>query len=231
MRGGTVAHVEGDAALGAAATVAFVVCACNWWSRRPGAGDATSRRVEAASKPLATLALAALAIVAATVGGADAPTGALVAALVGFALCLGGDVALLPFVDRFVVGLASFLAGHVAFVVMFVLLGLDRPELAVVAIALVSALVLTAGRRIVDGARRESTALRRPVQTYLAVISSMAVVGFATGRPAAVVGSALFVASDAILGWNKFVRQRRWMPIGVMTTYHGALAGLAWSLR
>jgi hypothetical protein len=59
----------------------------------------------------------------------------------------------------------------------------------------------------------------------------MAVVGWATGRSAALVGCALFVASDAVLGWNRFVGQRRWMPVTVMATYHGALGGLALSLR
>ena len=74
-----------------------------------------------------------------------------------------------------------------------------------------------------------------PVQAYLAVISSMAVVGWATGRPAAIAGSALFVTSDAILGWRQFAssstsRGRSWMPLAIMVTYHAALVGLALSL-
>ena len=222
--------VDGDAAVVAVGAVAAVLCIANWWSRRP-ADDADRRHsLETVTKPLATIALAALAVVSATARG-DAPTGAVIAATVAFALCLGGDVALLPQVDRFVIGLASFLAGHVAFVVMFVLLGLDRLELALPALVGVAIVALTVGRRIVAGAARSSRSLVRPVQAYLAVICSMAVVGWATGRPAAIVGSALFVASDSVLGWNRFVGQRHWMPVAVMGTYHGALGGLALSLR
>ena len=54
--------------------------------------------------------------------------------------------------------------------------------------------------------------------------------GVATGRPAAIAGSALFVLSDSILGWRQFVGPKRWMPLAVMVTYHGALLGLALTL-
>jgi len=50
------------------------------------------------------------------------------------------------------------------------------------------------------------------------------------GVPAAIVGSALFVVSDSILGWRQFVAEHRWMPVAIMVTYHGALLGLALTL-
>lgn len=201
--------------------VAAIAAASNWWSR--WRDDA---RLELLSKPTATIAIGALAVLVAD----DVPTGALVAAIVGFACCLAGDIALLHAVDRFVVGLASFLLGHVAFVVMFVLLGLDEWAFGLIALVGVAAIALLVGRPIIAGARSSDPALAVPVQAYLAVISSMAVVGWATGRPAAIVGSALFVASDSILGWRQFVGARPWMPVAVMVTYHGALAGLALTL-
>ncbi len=211
-----------QAAIIVVSIVAIVCCAANWWSR--WRDDA---RVELISKPAATIAIGALAVLVAD----NAPTGALVAAVVGFACCLAGDVALLPTVDKFVVGLGSFLVGHIAFVVMFVLLGLDTWWLGVVALVGVSAVAVFVGRPIVAGARASDPALVVPVQAYLAIISSMAVVGWATGRPAAIIGSALFVASDSMLGWRQFIgSNRRWMPVGVMFTYHAALAGLALTL-
>lgn len=213
--------MQGDGAAIAIGGIALLLCAGNWWSRWRD-----DERLELATKPGATVALAALAVAA-----SDASGGALVAGIVGFALCLGGDVALLPAIDKFVVGLASFLLGHVAFVVMFVLLGLDQAWLAIPALVGVGAVALTVGRRIIAGAGRESSALVWPVRAYLLVISSMAVVGWATGRPAAIAGSTLFVASDSILGWSKFVGGRRWMTVAIMVTYHAALAGLALSLR
>lgn len=202
-----------------------VVAVANWWSR--WRDDA---RLELVTKPLATVLIAALGVAVAIDGTDHAPTGALVAGIVAFVLCLGGDVALMPAVDRFVVGLGSFLLGHLAFVVMFAILGLDRWWLGLVAAGVAAVVVVTLGRRIVAGAVDKAPEYAVPVRAYLVVISAMAIVGWATGLPAAVVGSALFLVSDSILGWEIFVRKQRWMPVAIMVTYHGALAGLALSL-
>ena len=219
-RRATVATVQ--AAVIVVSIVAVTAAVANWWSRWRD-----DSRVELLSKPAATIAVGVLAVLVAD----DVPTGALVAAIVGFACCLAGDVALLPAVDRFVVGLASFLVGHISFVVMFVLLGLDRWWLGVIALVGVAAVAWFVGRSIVAGARRQDPGIVPPVQAYLAIISSMAVVGWATGRPAAIVGSTLFVLSDSILGWRQFIGgTHRWTRVAVMFTYHAALIGLALAL-
>ena len=183
-------------------------------------------RLETVSKPAATVAIAALALVV----GRGAPAAAVAAATVGFACCLVGDVALLPSVDRFIAGLAAFLVGHLAFVAMFVALGLHHARWGLLAAVGVAVVSVTAGRRIVSGARAQGSGLGGPVAVYLAVISVMAVVGWATGRAAAAAGASLFVASDAVLGWGQFVRDRPWMSLTIMVTYHAALVGLALSL-
>src|SRR4051812_32862057 len=195
-----------QAAIIVVSIVAVVSAVANWWSRWRD-----NDRVELVSKPLATIAIGTLAILVAD----DVSAGVIVAAVIGFVCCLAGDIALLPAVDRFIVGLASFLAGHVAFVVMFLLLGLDRWWLGLLALAGVVAVAVAVGRPIVLGARISDAALATPVEAYLGVISTMAVVGWATGRPAAIVGSTLFVTSDSILGWRQFVRSRPWMPVAV----------------
>jgi uncharacterized membrane protein YhhN len=210
--------------------IAALAAVANWWSRWR-----EHRGVELVSKPLATVAIAGLAVTGALSRHPHPPTGAVIAGVIGFVLCLGGDVALLPAIDRFVVGLASFLAGHLAFVVMFALLGFDRTWLGLVALAAVAVVVATVGRRIVRGAVATDPALGIPVRAYLAVISTMLVAGWATGRPAAIVGAAAFVVSDAVLGWEQFVvgtpedgsSVPRWMPVTIMVTYHAALAGIA----
>ena len=209
-------------AVAGTAAVAAVSAGLNWWSRL---GD--RRGVEMVTKPLATIAIGTMALL---VAADDVPTAALVAAAIGFVLCLAGDIALLPAVDRFVVGLASFLAGHLAFVVMFVILGLDRWWLGLIALMGAAAIAGFLGRPIVLGARTNDPGLVAPVRGYLTIISAMAVVGWATGRPAAIVGSSLFVLSDSILGWRQFVDRQRWMPVAIMVTYHGALLGLALTL-
>jgi len=204
---------------------AVIVAALNWWARWRERG-----RVELLTKSAATVILGALAVACAVDGSDHAPRAAIIAAIVGFVCCLAGDVALLPAVDRFVVGLGSFLVGHIAFIVMFVALGLDRWWLGAIAAVGAVGVAAALGRRIVAGAAAESPKLALPVRAYLLVICSMAVIGWATGRPAAVLGATAFIVSDAILGWEVFVAKRRWMPVAIMATYHTALAGLAGSL-
>src|SRR4029453_4130345 len=98
---------------------------------------------------------------------------------------------------------------------------------AAVAAAAMAVLVGTVGRRIHAGTRREDPALSIPVAAYLAVIATMTIAAWATGRPAALVGAAAFVVSDSILGWGKFVREQWLTSVAVMVTYHVALGGLA----
>lgn len=190
-----------------------VVGPANWWSRWR-----EDRRVEAVTKPLFTVLAGALCAV-------HGDGAAMVIALVAFACCLIGDVALLPAVDAFLAGLGSFLAGHVLFVVAFAVVGLDRPWLALVAAALLTPVLAGPGRGIL----RHSGGMRAPVTGYLVIISTMMLVAWATGRPAAMIGAVAFVASDSLLGWAKFVRERPWMPVAVMVTYHAALVALALS--
>lgn len=193
--------------------------AVNWWSRWRD-----SDRVEAWAKPLTTMLVIGLAL------SSDAPTGQVATAVIALVLCLEGDVALMPAVDRFVLGLASFLLGHLVFIALFVQYGMPHLALGGVALVLVAALAATAGRRIVAGAAHKDAALRIPVTAYLAVISAMTVCGWATGRVWVIVGTTLFVLSDSLLGWREFVRDHAWMAVAVMVTYHGAIASLALSL-
>lgn len=199
----------------AAAAAALV----NWSTRvRP------HQTLENISKPLTTLLIIGIAVTS------SAPTSHVVVATIALVLCLVGDVALLASIDKFVLGLASFLLGHLAFIVLFVLYGLTSTTLGGLALILASLLVITIGRVIVAGATHSDPALRTPVLAYLGIISLMGAVGWATGRWWVVLGSTLFVVSDSVLGWGRFVRERRWMSITVMVTYHAAIASLALSL-
>jgi uncharacterized membrane protein YhhN len=196
-----------------------VAALANWWSRiHP------NDRLEAWSKPLTTVLVIALALVS------GAPSEQIMVAVVALGLCLVGDVALMPAIDKFVVGLAAFLLGHLVFIVLFIQYGLESPVLAGIAIILSALLVATIGNVIVQGAGHADPKLKMPVLAYLAVISTMAVVGWSTGRPWVIAGATLFVVSDSILGWRQFVAERKWMPLAVMVTYHGAIASLALSL-
>jgi uncharacterized membrane protein YhhN len=131
-------------------------------------------------------------------------------------------------VDRFVIGLAAFLLGHIAFMVMFALRGFDRWPLAIVAVAGCGALLGTVAPAIIRGAAAKGLGI--PVFAYLVVISSMLVLGWATGNWLIIVGSTAFIISDSILGTGEFVAERRWMHVAIMMTYHVAIVALALSL-
>lgn len=191
----------------------------NWWSRAVD-NDA----VERWSKPLTTVLVIGLALVS------GAPTSQIVVAVIALTLCLAGDVFLMPAVDNFVLGLASFLLGHLVFIVLFVQYGLENVRLAGIAIVLATLLAISIGRVIVQGAAYADAKLGKPVLAYLVIISSMAVVGWSTAMPWVIAGTTLFVISDSILGWRQFVGQKAWMGPAVMITYHGAIVSLALSL-
>ncbi|MFZ9629017.1 MAG: lysoplasmalogenase [Ilumatobacteraceae bacterium] len=198
----------------------------NWWSRLEigERRQAVADRLETVTKPLVTIGVILVAVTS------DAPRDIAMPMVFALVLCLIGDVALLPVVDRFVVGLAAFLLGHLVAIVSFLERGLDRPTLGGIALILAALLMATVGNVIVKSATRDDAALRRPVLAYLVVISAMAAVGWATGDPLVIAGSTAFVVSDAVLGWRQFVRPLRHGGLIVMVTYHAAIGLLALSL-
>ncbi|MEO7370932.1 MAG: lysoplasmalogenase [Ilumatobacteraceae bacterium] len=200
------------------ACVATAIAAlADWYSR-----ITLNERIELFSKPATTIGAVAIA---ATAGGPGPATAVTVIALI---LCLVGDVALMAVVDRFVVGLAAFLFGHIAFIVMFGIRGFDEWRLAGVGIAGCALLVGTIAAPIVRGAASKGFGI--PVRAYLTVISAMTVLGWATGNWLIALGATAFIISDSILGWGQFVRDKKWMHLAIMVTYHVAIVSLALSL-
>lgn len=199
---------------------AALFAVANWWSRW-----AQHRPTELWSKPLTLVALIGAAI---ALDPSD-PT-VRVWFVVALVLSLAGDVFLLGDDHWFVPGLAAFLAGHLAYVVGFVLAEPWRWwSFALTWIGL-GALAVTIGRRIVAGAVARRTQLRVPVATYLGVISLMVAAAAAAGNAWALGGAILFLASDTVLGWRQFVAPRSWMPVTIMVTYHLGQAALVISL-
>ena len=145
--------------------------------------------------------------------------------VVALVFSLAGDVFLLPAVDRFVPGLASFLLAHVAFVIGFWLADGD-------ANAGLGALVVLAviAVRIVSAVRRSAPELLVPVIAYIVVIASMVTAAIEHRDGVGIAGAVLFATSDSILALDRFERHRRWMPLAVMITYHLAQGLLVLSL-
>jgi uncharacterized membrane protein YhhN len=142
---------------------------------------------------------------------------------------LAGDVFLMLPADRFVAGLGSFLLAHLAYIVGFRIDGGSTPALAASAggIALVAAVL---ARPILGGVRRSQPGLLVPVALYMTVISAMVAAALATGIALAAAGAALFLASDAMIAWERFVAPRRWHRLAIIVTYHLGQAGLVLSL-
>jgi uncharacterized membrane protein YhhN len=150
--------------------------------------------------------------------------------VIALVLSLAGDVFLMLPSDRFVPGLIAFLLAHVAYVGGF--WGLLQ-EVWVVPAA--RAVVLAAAApllvRLVRGARASGqSALVGPVLAYAVVISLMAATAIGTGRPFAIAGALLFLASDMMIGWRKLVRGFRGDGLFIIVTYHLAQGLLVLSL-
>ena len=181
--------------------------------------------LEYVSKPLATTALLATAV------SLDVPhDGPWAWRIAALALCILGDVFLMLPRDAFIPGLASFAVGQVLFSVSFLSDDISIARLVVGAVIAIPVAVLLT-RRFVGAIRRAGRGeLVVPVIVYVVVISAMAVSSVAAGSVVAVVGALLFMFSDSLIAESRFVQLRAWHPVGIMVTYHLALAGLVLAL-
>jgi uncharacterized membrane protein YhhN len=174
------------------------------------------RRTEMFAKPLV---LASLIVVGVVLGASDSTAG--VWLLVALFFGLVGDVALLgDSLPRFQAGLAAFLVGHLAFVVCFAELGLPAPWWSAFGLLALS-VALVATRQVLPVTHRlAGPALSVPVGVYMAVIGAMLVCAWGTGEPLVAAGATVFVASDAILSVNRFVRPVPHGRLLLMVAYH-----------
>jgi uncharacterized membrane protein YhhN len=153
------------------------------------------------------------------------------AILVGLAFSLAGDIFLMLPGDRFVAGLASFLAAHIAYLIAFSLgVGFGSRPILLLPYAIVATVVMwilwpRLGK------------LRVPVTIYVVALVAMAwqattraAVDHTEPAIAAAAGAALFVVSDATLAINRFRAPFRAAQAVVMSTYVVAQALIALSV-
>jgi uncharacterized membrane protein YhhN len=214
---------------------AFVAFGCaglfaigNWIAKAQRTASRRTRWLEYVCKPATLIALIVAAGVLDPVADAQTRRVWFVVALV---CSLAGDVLLMLPQDLFVPGLAAFLVGHVAYLIGFWTHGPAGPALAISAVVVV-AVVVPLGRRILSEISRAALAadLRAAVALYMAVISAMLATALATGNIVAGAGAVLFVTSDSMIAWDRFVRKFAWAPLAIMVTYHLGQAGLVASL-
>jgi alkenylglycerophosphocholine hydrolase len=182
------------------------------------------KAVEYIAKPGVTLALLAW------LWNAGGWQGHLLWFVIGLAFSLAGDILLVLPREQLIAGLVAFLLAQMAYIG-----GLNQipPPINLASIAIALLVAVTALRiygAIVDGlAATGRHSLKMPVLAYVAAISLMLISALLTlirseWDPGAAwllsSGAILFFVSDALLGWNKFVRQLRYGNIQVIITYH-----------
>jgi uncharacterized membrane protein YhhN len=145
-------------------------------------------------------------------------------------LSLAGDVFLMLPKDLFVFGLGAFLLGHLAYIVGMHVEGVEGPRF-LIGIVIVMAVLAVIGTAVLRGVRSgPEPGLAGPVVAYMFVISAMVASAIGVGNVAAIVGASLFYVSDALIAWNRFVRETPHARLSVMVTYHLAQIGLVLSL-
>ncbi len=143
--------------------------------------------------------------------------------ITGLIFCLGGDVFLMLPAKYFIIGLVSFLVGHLLYIAAFVSDGGFHLAWGwLIPFALYGIVYY---RVLAPGLGK----LRGPVIVYILAILTMAWQAWGrwsavpgTGALLAAIGAALFVVSDSILAYDRF-RQKFWAArIIVLTTYWAA---------
>ena len=184
-----------------------------------------SALLEYVSKPAATAAF--LATAATLDVTHDVSWGWRLAAL---AFCILGDVFLMLPRDSFIQGLGSFAVAQILFTVSF-LTGETSGLLLLVGVVTVGTAAVLLARRFVAGIRQSGhLELVAPVIVYMVVISAMTVSAVGSGSAIAAAGAVVFMVSDSLIAESRFVAARTWHPVGIMVTYHLALAGLVLGL-
>ena len=209
-----------------ALSVGAVFAIGDWVACAREAASLAWRRVEYACKPAALLALVVAAATLDPATGADARQRWFVAALV---FSLAGDVLLMLPRDLFVGGLSAFFVAHCCFLAGFWSHGPEIVPL-LIAVAVAAVVIGLLGRKILGAVRAQDPALLGPVAAYIVVIGAMLATALAVGNPWAALGAVLFVASDSMIAWNRFVGKVPAASVLIMVTYHLGQAGLVASL-
>ena len=124
----------------------------------------------------------------------------------------------------FLLGLGSFLLGHLCYSVAMLRFGLDRISVAF-GLILILIVLFAFGYRIIAGAHAlGGNQLTIGVTAYIVALGTTVVLGIGTTQLLVAYGVLLFALSDLVLAGDRFVQVRTWAPITVAVTYHLAQA-------
>ena len=149
-----------------------------------------------------------------------------------------GDVFLMLRRERFLAGLWSFLFAHLAYVLAFDTLAVDAASVVAGAVVLAAGSVMYARLRRGMEARGQGM-VAVPVLFYqlsiAAMVTSALLTPFRDGwdgphAAMAIAGAVLFMTSDGLIGWTRFVKDYPWGKVAIAVTYHVAQALLVLAL-
>ncbi len=151
--------------------------------------------------------------------------------IVGLIFCLGGDIFLMLPAKYFIVGLVSFLIGHIFYIIAFVADAGFNLGLGWLIPLIVYGLIMY--RLLAPGLGK----LKGPVIVYILAILVMAWQAWGrwsvltgTGTLLAAVGAMVFVISDSILAYDRFRQKFKISRIVVLSTYWAAQWLIAYSV-
>jgi uncharacterized membrane protein YhhN len=142
--------------------------------------------------------------------------------VIGLVFGLVGDVLL--FFDRFIPGAAAFLIGHLAYVAVLLMVP-QEPRGLLVGSVIVLLVAVLVGRQIVAGAWTKAPLLGAIVAAYMLVIGVVVVLAVGSMSLVVAIAALLFLTSDALLAWARFVGPAPGGRVTVMVTYQLAQAG------
>ncbi|MFD0590333.1 lysoplasmalogenase [Paenibacillus sp. GCM10027627] len=150
----------------------------------------------------------------------------------GLLFSIAGDAfLLLPDEQWFTFGLGAFLIGHLFYIAAMAtrLRGTMAGWISVLPIGVYSFVL---GSKFYDSLHAEGgeSGLWIPVLVYILAIAIMCWTAVLSGNRYAAIGAILFVASDSILAWNKFVSDVPASGILIMSTYFAAQLFIAGSI-
>jgi uncharacterized membrane protein YhhN len=135
-----------------------------------------------------------------------------------------GDVGLMLSKGRtdlpFILGLGSFLVGHVCYIAAFVRLHLDGLHV-IAGLLVVFGAALISLPAVLGGARRlGGTELATVVALYAGALSAMTVLAVGTGLLLTALGGVLFLASDSLIAWERFATPVPRGRLLIIVSYH-----------
>lgn len=144
----------------------------------------------------------------------------------GLIFCMFGDGLLI----WFVVGLTAFLIGHIFYTIGFFKVWNYSLARFLSFIPILAYGIFMSSKFITALNYRNENELIIPVILYIAVISMMFWSAIMSGQLYAIIGSFLFVISDSVLAWNKFISSVPFSGSIIMITYYTAQFLIAFSL-